>query len=174
MVLLGSEMTQPAKVLACVNIWDPPKSADNRRRAGHKKCSLPLYLLPLPLSLPRGTISDYCEGVATYHAVIRRRFTKSVHCAGLRSVCQKTLGCSIPPGSAFASLAAPAAHRQHHLLLIQAPAKDEDEGSDAGDVAHAGEGTSGNEGGKGGKGSQQAKGGKISGRKGRRSGEKMP
>ena len=25
------------------------KSADNRQRVGHKKCSLPLYLLPLPL-----------------------------------------------------------------------------------------------------------------------------
>ena len=59
--------------------------------------------------------SPYPElgGGSTYHAVIRRRFTKSEHCAGLRL--SKTLGCSIPPGCAFASLAAPAAHRQHHL-----------------------------------------------------------
>ena len=54
-------------------------------------------------------------GGSTYHAVIRRRFTKSVHCAGLRnSVCQKHWGVRFP-GCTFASLAAPAAHRQHHL-----------------------------------------------------------
>ena len=77
-------------------------SADNRRRVGHKKCSLPLYLLPLPF-LQGG-------GGSTYHAVIRRCFAKSVRCAGLRNtVCQKHWGCSIPPGCAFASLAAPAA-----------------------------------------------------------------
>ena len=52
-----------------------------------------------------------------------------------------------------------------------APAKDADVASGAGDVAHAGEG---NEGGKGGKDLNSERGGKISGRKGRRSGEKMP
>ena len=50
-----------------------------------------------------------------------------------------------------------------------APAKDADDASDAGDVAHAGEG---NEGGKGGKDLNSERGGKISGRKGRRSGDK--
>ena len=46
-----------------------------------------------------------------------------------------------------------------------APAKDADDASGAGDVAHAGEG---NEGGKGGKDLNSERGGKISGRKGRR------
>ena len=52
-----------------------------------------------------------------------------------------------------------------------APAKDADDASDAGNVAHAGEG---NEGGKGGKDLNSERGGKISGRTGRRSGDKMP
>ena len=52
-----------------------------------------------------------------------------------------------------------------------APAKDADDASDAGDVAHAGEG---NEGGKEAKDLNSERGGKISGRKGRRSGEQMP
>ena len=67
-------------------------SADNRQRVGHKKCSLPLYLLPLPEPFPRGSIG------------------------GGHEIClSKTLGCSITPASAFASLVAPAEHRQHHL-----------------------------------------------------------
>ena len=74
-----------------------------------------MLLTSLPVTLPQGH-SCGGGGGSTYHAMIRRRFTKSVHCAGLlNSVCQKTLGCSIPPGCAFASSAAPAAHRQHHL-----------------------------------------------------------
>ena len=49
------------------------------------------------------------------------------------------------------------------------PASSASAPSDAGDVAHAGEG---NEGGKGGKDLNSERGGKISGRKGRRSGKK--
>ena len=44
----------------CIYIYIYPPTT--RRRVGHKKCSLPLYLLPLPLPLPRGTVSDYCGG----------------------------------------------------------------------------------------------------------------
>ena len=67
-------------------------SADNRRRVGHKKCSLPLYLIPRP-------VSDYCRGGggSTYHAVIPRCSTKSF-----------LLG-------AESRIAPPGQHRQHHL-----------------------------------------------------------
>ena len=93
-----------------------PISADNRRRAGHKKCSLTSLPITPPLTPPQGHNFRLLRGGgggSTCHAVPRRRFTKSVHCAQLSL--SKTLGCSIPPGCAFASLAAPAAHRQHHL-----------------------------------------------------------
>ena len=67
-----------------------------------------MLLTSSPVTPP---LTQHCGGGgSTYHAVIRRRFTKSVHCAGLRnSVCQKHWG--VP----FASLAVPVAHRQHHL-----------------------------------------------------------
>ena len=59
-----------------------------------------MLLTSLPPTPPSCTISDYCGGGSTYHAVIRRRFTKSVHCAGLRnSVCQKHWGVRFPPGA---------------------------------------------------------------------------
>ena len=79
---------------------------------------------------------------------IRRRFTKSVHCAGLRNSVLKNIGVFDSPrirfrilsGSSGTSPASPA-------TSASAPAKGADNASDAGDVAHAG----GNEGGKGGK-----------------------
>ena len=91
--------------------------------------------------------------------MIRRRFTKSVHCAGLRnSVCQKHWGVRFPPvrfrSSSGTSPASPASS-------ASAPAKDADDASDAVDVAHAGEG---NEGEKGGKDLNSERGEKILGR----------
>ena len=88
----------------------------------------------------RGSIAGEGGG-STYHAVIRRRFTKSVHCAALRnSVCQKHWGVRFPrvrfrilSSSSGTSPASPASS-------ASAPAKDADDASDAGDVAYAGEG----------------------------------
>ena len=129
-------------------------SADNRRGVGHKKCSLPLYLLPLPyLPAPFQTIAGGGGGGGD--------FTKSVH-SRLRN---KNIGVFDSPRVRFRILSSSSGTSPASpASSASAPAKDADDASDAGDVAHAGEG----------KDLNSERGGKISGRKGRRSGEKMP
>ena len=97
--------------------WCSAKSADNRRRVGHKKCSQPLYL-------SRG-------GVSTYHAVIGRRFTKSVHWLKNIGVFDSSrVRFRILGSSSGTSPASPASSASAH-------AKDADDASHAGDAARA-------------------------------------
>ena len=81
------------------------KSADNRRRVGHKKCSLPLAAAQT-IAGGRGPRTTRCfEDASLNLFIVRACATQFV----------KNIGVFDSPGCAFASLAAPAAHRQHHL-----------------------------------------------------------
>ena len=113
-----------------------------------------MLLTSLPVTPPYPS-PGYC-GVATYHAVIRRRFSKSQFVKNIGVFDSPWVRFCILSSSSGTSPASPASS-------ASAPAKDADDANDAGDVAHAGEGTSGNEGeristGKGGERSQGGKG----------------
>ena len=75
-------------------------------------------------------------GGSTYHAVIRRRFTKSVHCAGQFV---KNIGVFDSPRVRFRILSSSSdTSPASPASSASAPAKDADDASDAGDVAYAG------------------------------------
>ena len=93
-----------------------------------------MLLTPLPLTPPLRL-----GGGSTYHAVIRRRFTKSVHCGACATQFVKNIGVFDSPRVRFRILSSSSGTSPASpASSASAPAKDADDARDAGDVAHAG------------------------------------